>query len=90
MEPTNKPVPAVNPANLVNVRTSNLMTEKEKAESYLLNYMAEVQRGNRYASDLSDWIIQNLLPEAVKGLASDWDDSQADKPAEEKEGGENE
>lgn len=56
------------------------MTEREKAESYLLAYLAEIQRGNRYASDFADWLMQNLPPDAVKGLAQDWDDSQADRP----------
>lgn len=55
-------------------------TEKEKAESYLLEYLAEIQRGNRYASDLSGWLVESLTPEALAGLAQDWDDSQADAP----------
>ena len=65
--------------------TPENMTEKEKAESFLLAYLAEVQRGNRDAGDLSSWLIESMTPEALKGLAQDWDDSQADKPAEETE-----
>jgi len=58
---------------------------REKADLYLLEYLAEIQRGNRHASDLADWLVQNLPAEAVKGLAQDWDDSQADRPQDEGE-----
>jgi len=70
-------------------RTPEETEQREKADSYLLEYISEIMRGNRYASDLSDWLMQNLRPESVKRLAADWDDSQADKPADETEGKEN-
>ncbi len=56
------------------------MTEKEKAESFLLHYFEEVQRGNSYASDLTDWLVNSLTPDALKSLAQDWDDSQEGRP----------
>lgn len=79
MSKRKKTVPAVNPAS-----------EKEKAESYLLFYLYEIQVGNRSVNDFSDWLMQSLTPESVKALAADWDDSQANKPAGEMEAGENE
>ena len=57
--------------------TPEEMTEKEKAESLLIQYVEEVQRGNRYASDLAGWLVESLTPKALTGLARDWDDSQA-------------
>ena len=56
--------------------TPEEMTEKEKAESFLLQYVEEVQRGNRYATDLTGWLVNSLTPDALKSLAQDWDDSQ--------------
>jgi hypothetical protein len=56
--------------------TPEEMTEKEKAESFLLQYLEEVQRGNSYASDLTGWLVNSLTPDALKSLAKDWDDSQ--------------
>jgi hypothetical protein len=56
------------------------MTEKEKAESFLIQYINEVQSGDRYASDLSGWLVENLTPDALKSLAQDWDDSQEGRP----------
>ena len=53
------------------------LTEKEKAESFLNSYLSEIQKGNRNATDLADWLTQSLPPEAIERLAKDWEDSQS-------------
>lgn len=52
----------------------------EKARRQLAAWVEAVQRGDDWASDLVAWVVLNLNPEAVKGLAQDWDDGQAAAP----------
>ena len=68
------------------VRMDTDTETKEKATRLLSGWVECVQRGDDWASDLVAWVVGNLKPGAVKGLAADWDDSQANM----NESGENE
>ena len=56
------------------------METTDKASRQLAGWVETVQRGDDWASDLVAWVVNNLRPEAVKGLAQDWDNS-SDAPA---------
>lgn len=56
----------------------------DKASRELAAWVEAVQRGDEWASDLVAWVVLNLNPKAVEGLAQDWDDGQADRPADER------
>ena len=56
------------------------METTDKASRQLAGWVETVQRGDDWASDLVSWVVNNLRPEAVKGLAQDWDNS-SDAPA---------
>lgn len=60
------------------------METTDKASRQLASWVETVQRGDDRASDLVAWVISNLNPKAVKGLAQDWDNSEADRPADER------
>lgn len=55
------------------------METTDKASRLLAGWVEAVQRGDDYASNLVAWIVSHLPPDAVNGLAADWDDSQADR-----------
>lgn len=56
------------------------MTEAEKAEAQLRDFVQAVQSYDVRASDFIAYLLRNLKPGALAGLAQDWDDSQADAP----------
>ena len=60
------------------------MTEAEKAEAQLRDFVQAVQSYDYRASDFIAYLMRNLKPGALAGLAQDWDDSQADRPADER------
>lgn len=56
------------------------METTDKASRQLASWVEAVQRGDDYASNLVAWVVSHLPPDAVKGLAADWDDGQDDAP----------
>lgn len=58
---------------------SNPQTTEEKAFQHLAGWVENVIRGDDYASDLTAWVIKNLKPSAVKGLAADFDQAEENK-----------
>lgn len=56
------------------------LTEAEKAESQLRDFVQAVQRYDVRTSDFIAYLMRNLNPGAIAGLARDWDDGQADAP----------
>jgi hypothetical protein len=52
------------------------MTEKEKAECQLKDFVQAVQSYDVRTSDFISYLMRNLKPGAIEGLAQDWDDSQ--------------
>lgn len=59
----------------------------DKARMQVADWVECVQRGDDYASDLVLWVVSNLRVDAVRGLAADWDESQAGRPSCDEEGG---
>lgn len=56
------------------------MTEAEKAEAQLRDFVQAVQSYDYRASDFIAYLMRNLKPGALAGLAQDWDDGQDDAP----------
>lgn len=56
------------------------MTEAEKAEAQLRDFVQAVQSYDYRASDFIAYLMRNLKPGALAGLARDWDDGQDDAP----------
>ena len=56
------------------------METTDKASRQLASWVEAVQRGDDYASNLVAWVVSHLPPDAVNGLAADWDDGQDDAP----------
>jgi hypothetical protein len=59
--------------------TPEEMTEKEKAECQLRDFVQAVQSYDVRTSDFIAYLMRNLKPGALAGLARDWDDSQEGK-----------
>lgn len=56
------------------------LTEAEKAALQLSDQMELATRGDIHANDFVAFVLRSMDPKAVKGLAADWDDAQADNP----------